>query len=242
MDVVLLYIGAYLLGSIPTAFLIGRIVKGVDIRDYGSGNVGSANLYEHVGKKWVYPVATAEVLVKGALPIMVAIHFIDIGWSSAYIIGPGLFSIAGNNWSVFLKFQGGRGIAVAGGTLLALTPILAVGCAVVSVVGWRVSKNSGLWVLISLSFLPLGSYLLHGNLLSHSLNMVWYSLGLLGIVVLKRLTANWAPFPKGVPRKKVLFNRLIRDRDVSDRTAWVRRVPEGPSSIKSNMKGNLRCS
>ena len=55
MDLVLLYISAYLLGSIPTAYLIGRIVKGVDIRGYGSGNVGSANLYEHVGKKWVYP-------------------------------------------------------------------------------------------------------------------------------------------------------------------------------------------
>ena len=53
MDLVLLYISAYLLGSIPTAYLIGRIVKGVDIRGYGSGNVGSANLYEHVGKKWV---------------------------------------------------------------------------------------------------------------------------------------------------------------------------------------------
>ena len=50
MDIILLYIGAYLLGSIPTAYLIGRIVRGVDIRGYGSGNVGSANLYEHVGK------------------------------------------------------------------------------------------------------------------------------------------------------------------------------------------------
>ena len=69
MDLVLLYISAYLLGSIPTAYLIGRIVKGVDIRSYGSGNVGSANLYEHVGKKWVYPVATVEVLVLSLIHI-----------------------------------------------------------------------------------------------------------------------------------------------------------------------------
>ena len=229
MDIVLLYIGAYLLGSIPTAYLIGRIVKGVDIRGYGSGNVGSANLYEHVGKKWVYPVATVEVLVKGALPIMVAAHVLDIGRSSAYMIGPGLLAIAGNNWSIFLKFQGGRGIAVAGGTLLALTPALAIGCAIISIGGWKVAKNSGLWVLISLVLLPLGSYLLHGNLLDHSLDMVWYSLGLLGIIVLKRLSANWSPFPTELSRKRVFFNRLIRDRDVSDRTAWVRRIPEGSS-------------
>ena len=102
MEIVLLYIGAYLLGSIPTAYLIGRIVRGVDIRGYGSGNVGSANLYEHVGKKWVYPVATVEVLIKGALPILVAIHVLDISRSSAYMVAPGLLAIAGNNWSIFL--------------------------------------------------------------------------------------------------------------------------------------------
>ena len=227
MDIVLLYIGAYLLGSIPTAYLIGRIVRGVDIRGYGSGNVGSANLYEHVGKKWVYPVATVEVLVKGALPILVAVHVLEISRSSAHLIGPGLLAISGNNWSIFLKLQGGRGIAVTGGTLLALTPILAVVCAVISIGGWKIGKSSGLWVLISLILLPLWSYLLHENLLDQNLNMVWYSLGLLGIVILKRLSANWTPFPEGVSHKKVLFNRLVRDRDVSDRTGWVRRIPDG---------------
>ena len=227
MDIVLLYIGAYLLGSIPTAYLIGRIVRGVDIRGYGSGNVGSANLYEHVGKKWVYPVATVEVLVKGALPILVAVHVLEISRSSAHLIGPGLLAISGNNWSIFLKLQGGRGIAVTGGTLLALTPILAIVCAVISIGGWKIGKSSGLWVLISLILLPLWSYLLHGNLLDQNLNMVWYSLGLLSIVILKRLSANWTPFPGGVSRKKVLFNRLVRDRDVSDRTGWVRRIPDG---------------
>ena len=142
MDIVLLYIGAYLLGSIPTAYLIGRIVRGVDIRGYGSGNVGSANLYEHVGKKWVYPVATFEVLVKGALPILVAVHVLEISRSSAHLIGPGLLAISGNNWSIFLKLQGGRGIAVTGGTLLALTPILAIVCAVISIGGWKIGKSS----------------------------------------------------------------------------------------------------
>lgn len=227
MDIVLLYIGAYLLGSIPTAYLVGRIVRGVDIRGYGSGNVGSANLWEHVGKRWVYPVAAVEVLVKGALPVMVAVHILEISRSSAFMIGPGLLAIAGNNWSIFLKLQGGRGIAVTGGSLSALTPILAVVCAVVSIGGWKITGNSGLWVLISLILLPLCAFLLHNNL-----NMVWYTVGLLGIVVLKRLSANWAPYPGDVSRKRVLFNRLVRDRDVSDRTGWVRRIPEGSSRIQ----------
>ena len=90
--------------------------------------------------------------------------------------------------------------------------------------GWKFTKSSGLWVLVSLILLPLWAYLLHDNL-----NLVWFSFGLLGIVVLKRLSANWTPFPEEISRKKVLFNRLVRDRDVSDRTGWVRRIPEGSS-------------
>jgi glycerol-3-phosphate acyltransferase PlsY len=224
MDVAALYIGAYLLGSIPTAYLIGRLVRGVDIRGYGSGNVGSANLWEHVGKRWVYPVAMAEIFIKGALPIWVALYVLDIDRSSALLIGPPLLAIAGNNWSIFLKLQGGRGIAVAGGTLVALSPILAISVAAISILGWKITKSSGLWVLISLMTLPLIAYLAHDNL-----NLVWYCFGLLGIVALKRLSANWTPFPADVSRKKVLFNRLFRDRDVSDRTGWVRRIPEGSS-------------
>ena len=227
MDIVALYIGAYLLGSIPTAYLIGRLVKGVDIRGYGSGNVGSANLYEHVGKEWVYPVAVVAIFVKGTVPIWVALFVLDIDRSSAYMIGPPLLTLAGNNWSVFLKLQGGRGIAVAGGTLLALTPLLAVACAVISIGGWKLTKNSGLWVLISLTLLPVLAYLLHDNL-----NLVWYTFGILGLVVLKRLSSNWTPFPEDVSRKKVLFNRLLQDRDVSDRTDWVRRIPKGSLGIK----------
>ena len=93
MDITALYIGSYLLGSIPTAYLIGRLVKGVDIRGYGSGNVGSANLYEHVGKRWVFPVAAVEVFVKGALPILVGLYVLGIDRSSAYLIGPPLLAI-----------------------------------------------------------------------------------------------------------------------------------------------------
>ena len=224
MEIAALYIGSYLLGSIPTAYIIGRLVRGVDIRGYGSGNVGSANLYEHVGKRWVVPLGAVEVLMKGALPIWLALYIMDINRSSALLIGPPLLAIAGNNWSVFLKMQGGRGIAVTGGTLLALSPVLLIASAGIATSGWRITKSSGLWVLISLALLPLWAYLVHDNL-----NLVWYCLGLLGIVVLKRLSANWTPFPEDVSRKKVLFNRLVRDRDVSDRTGWVRRIPEGSS-------------
>ncbi|MDA0264599.1 MAG: glycerol-3-phosphate acyltransferase [Chloroflexi bacterium] len=221
MEIAALYIGSYLVGAIPSAYIIGRLVRGLDIRSYGSGNVGSANLFEHVGKRWVIPLVAFEMLVKGALPVWAGLFILDLDRSSAYLIGPPLLAVTGNNWSVFLRFQGGRGIAVTGGTLLALSPVLLVACAGISVIGWKVTKSSGVWVLISLALAPLWAYLLYDNL-----NLVWFSLGLLGIVVLKRLGANWTSFPQDVSRRKVLFNRLVRDRDVSDRTGWVRRIPE----------------
>jgi len=177
-----------------------------------------------VGKRWVIPLGALEVLLKGAIPIWAALYVLDLSRSSAFLIGPPLLSITGNNWSAFLRLQGGRGIAVTGGTLLALSPVLLVICAVIAFGGGRITKSSGIWVLISLTLLPLWAYLVHDNL-----NLVWYCFGLLGIVVLKRLSANWTPFPEDVSRRRVLFNRLIRDRDVSDRTGWVRRVPEGSS-------------
>ena len=234
IDITALYIGSYLLGSIPTAYIIGRLVRGVDIRGYGSGNVGGANLYEHVGKRWVVPLVVAEVLLKGVLPILVGIYILNIDRSSAFLIGAPLLTIAGNNWSAFLKLQGGRGITVAVGTMLVLSPLLLVVFAVIAVGGWVITKSSGLWVLISLALLPLWAYLFQDHLdwyylLQDNLNLVWYYLGMLGIVALKRLSANWTPFPEDISRKKVLLNRLVRDRDVSDRTGWVRRAPEGSS-------------
>ena len=64
MDIVTLYLYAFLIGSIPTAFLIGKIVKGIDIREYGSGNVGGTNVYYHVGKVWLVPLGIFDLFVK----------------------------------------------------------------------------------------------------------------------------------------------------------------------------------
>ena len=71
MDVLILYTYAYLAGAIPTAYLIGRFVKGIDIRDYGSGNVGGTNLFVHVGKWWTIPLGVVEL--PGLYPKIVSV-------------------------------------------------------------------------------------------------------------------------------------------------------------------------
>jgi len=222
MDIVGLYIFSYLVGSVPTAYLIGRLVKGVDVRALGSGNVGGANVFYHVGKAWVMPLGAFEIFVKGAAPVWVGQHLLDLERSSVLLVLVPLLAIAGHNWSVFLKFQGGRGVVVAIGTVFALSPVLLAGAAVVWGAGWVLTRSSGVWVLITLALLPVGAFL-RGDPLMVSL----YCIGMLGLVVAKRLLSNWTPFPPDMPRKRVLFNRFFRDRDVDDRAEWVQRVPGG---------------
>ena len=222
MEIAGLDVFAYLVGAVPTAYIIGKLTRGIDIRHYGSGNVGGTNLFSHVGKRWLVPLGLFEVFVKGSSPVWIGDHLLGLERSSAALMVAPLFAIAGHNWSVYLKFQGGRGIAVAGGGLLALAPLLLGGFIVVVLAGWAVTRSSGVWVLISLALLPLWA------VIADEPNVIiWYCGGLLALVVLKRLLSNWTPLPEDLSRKRVLFNRLFRDRDVDDRVDWVRRVPRG---------------
>ncbi len=222
MDIAGLYLLSYLLGAVPTAFLLGKLVKGVDIRGYGSGNVGGTNVFHHVGKGWAVLLGVFEILVKGALPVWIGQHIFGLERSSALLVGAPLLAITGHNWSLYLKFQGGRGIGVVIGTLLALSPILLAVFMTIAVSGWAVTRSSGLWVLISLTFLPVWAVLVGDPVV-----ISFYCTGLLGLIVLKRLLSNWTPLPEGLPKEKVLFNRLFLDRDVEDHAAWVNRVPDG---------------
>lgn len=226
MEIIGLYVAAFVLGSVPTAYLLGRLVKGIDIRRYGSGNVGGGNVIQHVGKKWFVPQMVSDALVKGAGSIWFSVNVVGIDWNSPLLIGPPLLVLTGNNWSPFLKLQGGRGLGVAAGTLLAFSPaILGVGV-LIYFGGYLLTKEAGVWALITLLSLPLMVFFFPGELkMMEGTNLVWFCLGMLGIIMTKRLTSNWTRLPGDLPRKKVFFNRLLRDRDVDDRDQWVERIP-----------------
>lgn len=227
IELVGLYIFAYVAGTVPTAYLIARLVKRVDIRNYGSGNVGGSNLFYHVGKCWVVVLGVFDVLVKGSTPIWVGRYVLGLELSLWLAAAP-LLAVIGHNWSPYLKFQGGRGVSVVGGSLLALSPLLLAVFIAVAVAGWAVTRASGVWVLISLALLPLWAVLLpQWGLTGNDQYVIsWYCVGLLILVVIKRLLSNWTPLYEGLPRRKVLFNRLFLDRDVDSHTDWVRRTPQ----------------
>lgn len=117
---------AYLLGSIPWGFLAGRI-QGVDLRKEGSGSTGATNALRILGKKWGYTVFALDAF-KGWLAVMVA-FFIALnfyGAPQAVVINAGIlgaiFAMVGHTYPLWLRFQGGKGIATAAGIMLALFP------------------------------------------------------------------------------------------------------------------------
>lgn len=119
----------YLVGSIPTGYLLGR-AKGLDIRQHGSGNIGATNVWRVMGWKWGLPAFIADVL-KGFLPLFLlrTLGFAgDVSWEvQLLLVVCGLAAIIGHNYTPWLGFKGGKGIATSAGVLAALMPpVLAV--------------------------------------------------------------------------------------------------------------------
>ncbi|MBL7166732.1 MAG: glycerol-3-phosphate acyltransferase [Dehalococcoidales bacterium] len=106
----------YVLGSIPTAYIVGRLLVGGDIRRMGDGNVGARNAYHELGPKAGISVFFLDA-TKGALPVLIARSF---GLPDVFVLVAGAAVVIGHNWPVFLGFRGGRGESTTIGVLMAL--------------------------------------------------------------------------------------------------------------------------
>ncbi len=111
---------AYLLGSIPFAFLAGR-VRGVDLRTVGSGNLGAANVFRTLGRSWGIGVMAADI-GKGLVAVLIARAITDDPWPA---IAAGA-AMAGHVFPVWMRFKGGKGVAVGGGAVIGLMPLASV--------------------------------------------------------------------------------------------------------------------
>jgi len=121
-------VAAYCLGAFPTSYLMGKVLKGIDIRRHGSGNVGATNVYRVVGK-----VPGVLVLIvdmgKGWVPVVLGAPWVIVAGVTLPLETVqallGLCAVCGHIWSPFLGFGGGKGVATATGVLLGLSPVLA---------------------------------------------------------------------------------------------------------------------
>ena len=103
----------YLAGSCPTGYLAVKMLKGQDIRDYGSGNIGATNTGRVLGKKWAVAVAVFDML-KGGIAVLLASFFTD---NDVILALTGVFAVLGHNYPVWLGWRGGKGVATTFGVL-----------------------------------------------------------------------------------------------------------------------------
>ena len=113
---------AYLFGALPIGLLVGCMVRGIDVRDYGSGNIGASNVWRTLGPLWGVVVFLAD-FCKGYFPALLAGRVHDVSpWLPVLV---GLAAILGHNFSPFLKFKGGKGVATSLGVVYGLSPVAA---------------------------------------------------------------------------------------------------------------------
>jgi len=149
-QIVLAMVIGYLLGSIPFAYIIARLVKGADIRKVGGGNMGAVNTMREIGTLPGLGVLFAD-MAKGALAVFIAQW---LGLHLYWVFAVGIAVVVGHNWPVWLKFKGGQGLATTMGVLLAFSPIPFAICFGILLVVVIFTSNVRLSAVAGFVFLP----------------------------------------------------------------------------------------
>ncbi len=159
LELLIALIGAYLIGSIPTGYIIVKLFTGQDIRQSGSGSTGATNVKRIMGKKWFFIVMFLDAF-KGALPVILAKMFATVFVSIGLL--PVLCAVAailGHSKSIFLKFTGGKSVASGVGTIIALNWQVGLIIALVWSVITYFSKYVSVGSIIALAVSPVLMYL-----------------------------------------------------------------------------------
>jgi acyl phosphate:glycerol-3-phosphate acyltransferase len=159
----------YLIGSFPSGYLVGKS-QGIDIRQHGSGNIGATNVLRVMGKKWGYLVFLCDSL-KGFLAVTIGVLLAAGAGAETTLAGvvAGICCIIGHNYTVWLGFKGGKGIATSIGVLLAIVPILIVVIVLLVWLGvffiWKYVSLASICAALSLpvAVLILFPLVAHGN-------------------------------------------------------------------------------
>jgi glycerol-3-phosphate acyltransferase PlsY len=215
-----LIVFGYLAGSIPTAYLAGRWLRGIDLRQYGSGTVSGSMVWEHVARWAVVPVGLFDI-AKAAFPTWLAMR---LGMGSAVAVSAGMAAAVGHNWPLYLKFTGGRGLSPMLGVWLVMYPWADLWMLASLAIGYLVSNAA--WALAGLITLPLLARVTGGPGVVTPI-----AASMLLLTLIKRLEANRRPLPASGPeRTRVILRRIFLDRDIPSQKKWIRRTPEEPRS------------
>lgn len=208
---------AFLIASTPFGLIIGRIVKGIDIREHGSGNIGTTNVFRVLGK-WPGIICLLLDILKGFLPVVLAINLLQFGdrepmphlpfldsmrqtlpasqqlFVQVIHVLTALFAILGHNYSPWLAFKGGKGIATSAGVLIALMPFAILILIVIFLIVFLTTRYVSLASIIAAGTLPLltlwGSWH-HGRIQDGTWNIPLFIFSLLvGILAIWKHRSN----------------------------------------------------
>jgi glycerol-3-phosphate acyltransferase PlsY len=185
VDWISVIIMAYLIGSIPSAYLAGRFLKGKDIREVGDKNPGAANVYRTLGPRTGIAVGAADI-GKGVVAVLAA--KVVMGGTGAAMVA-GVAAVAGHNWSMFLGFRGGRGAASGIGVFIGMIPMPALPLSLAALFLLPIVRSAT--IAIGIIFIPLP---LLAWLTGASYSVVAFTVGLpLGVGVRHYFTSKKAP-------------------------------------------------
>jgi glycerol-3-phosphate acyltransferase PlsY len=187
----------YLLGSIPTAYIVSRMRKGIDIRTVGSGNMGAANVMRQIGTHEGVSVGLFDI-AKGAGAILIA-QALNI--PELWVFGAGFAALVGHNFPVFAGFRGGRGSATVIGIFLVLAPQATLATLVIVAIPFFTTHKFSAAILIGFALLPLFVWLLEGSLM-----LVRYVLAIDLFMLIRNLSGIKQVLAKGVI-KDIIYDR-----------------------------------
>jgi len=165
----LVIVAGYLIGSIPTAYIFGHVLKGADIRRLGDRNAGAANVFRELNRVSGIAVGIIDA-GKGVVAVLIALAS---GQSQTVVMFTGAAAVIGHNWPVFIGFKGGRGVSTTIGVLLVLEPLPVVILGVPSILALIIGRN--VILACAVLFVPLS---LVGWLTGTPLTLIAYSVAL----------------------------------------------------------------
>jgi glycerol-3-phosphate acyltransferase PlsY len=149
---------SYLMGAIPTSFIVGKTLAGIDLREHGSRNLGATNVYRVLGWKYAIPVGLFD-MAKGAIPVLVFAR--QVVGIPVFPVLCGVMAVIGHVYSIFVGFKGGKGVATAGGVVIALAPLTLLVILPVWVVTVWATGYVSLGSIAAAALFPVADWLLH---------------------------------------------------------------------------------
>lgn len=148
---------SYLLGAFPTSYVAGKLVRGIDLREHGSKNLGATNVYRLLGWKVAIPVGLVDI-AKGAVPVWLVAP--QASPSTLFALGCGATAVLGHMFSVFVGFKGGKGVATAAGAMLGLMPLATLAVFAVWIAVVRLTGYVSLGSILAAALFPLSVWVL----------------------------------------------------------------------------------